>query len=99
LSEVESGTALATIFASPTRLLSSEAHTILHILDYVSDPGPQAGATDQQAPEHFSNPRCDPGLTWKTLISASKTPADSLPTTIATGATGKSGLCAHHYKQ
>ncbi|KAK5173814.1 uncharacterized protein LTR77_002495 [Saxophila tyrrhenica] len=51
----------------------------------------------QQPSEHFPDVRHGSGLNWKTLLSSSKTPTDTLTTGIATCAPGNSLLCTHQH--
>lgn len=45
----------------------------------------------------FSDSRCGNGITWKTLISSSKTPTNSMMAGIATCAAGETHLTSHRH--
>ena len=49
--------------------------------------------------EAFADPKHGPGLTWKTLTSASKTQTEGLSSGIAVCAPGNSCLCVHQHVQ
>ena len=53
----------------------------------------------KQPDETFSEPGYGTGLTWKTLISSSKTPTDTLTSGIATCAPRSGFLCVHQHRQ
>lgn len=55
-------------------------------------------AISKQPSETFTDTRCGRGMSWQTLISASKTPTNSLTSGIVTCAPGHSILCAHQHQ-